>query len=135
MPVHHNTVTPTPPSSQHFPPLPAPSSPPRPARPLALQRIGLELPFRDLLNARLVCAHWRAHVSAAVRCLPHGLLELDAQPRLEPWTHTLRHVAACLPSLAELMTYVSSRVPQEELTHQLHSLSTFLPQLRKLELR
>lgn len=63
------------------------------------------------------------------------MLELDAQPRLESWTNTLRHVAACLPSLAELMTYVSSRVPQEELGRQLLSLTTFVPQLRKLELR
>ncbi|GFR46692.1 hypothetical protein Agub_g8311, partial [Astrephomene gubernaculifera] len=109
-----------------------------------LERVGCELPLRDILSARLVCRQWRQHVGSMVTHLPHAhqpgqrdLAELDAQPqqRGHVWDASLAGLTACLPRLSEVMVYAGSRVSSAVLGAQLLSLPARLPGLTKLELR
>jgi hypothetical protein len=51
-----------------------------------------------LQNDRLVCRHWRQHITAQVEACPKGRLhELDLHPDPQQWWGRLAAVEACLP--------------------------------------
>jgi hypothetical protein len=66
-----------------------------------VQAIGLLLVDPETLqSARLVCRHWRQHITAQVEACPNGRLhELDLHPDPPQWQGRLAAVEACLPRI------------------------------------
>jgi hypothetical protein len=116
-----------------LPPATAARSPPNPAapprrRPL-LQELGGFLGAREWAAARLVCRHWRRHVTAGV-----DLLELDLERSPHRWAMVTGSVRRLFPRLRAVTLLVGTRVGPGEFSDRMAELS-FAIDLPELELR